>query len=66
VEPTATITFIDRFTEDEGHAIIRETDAVIALVLSLKKDGDIEVGLDAATCGQLIEALTEAKDRATR
>jgi hypothetical protein len=56
----ATITFRDVSTEDEGIAIVRYDANSVALGLSLKEDGDIEVVMTKVDAKKLVAALNKA------
>jgi len=56
----ATITFRDVSTEDEGVAIVRYDTNSVALCLSLKEDGDVEVVMTKVDARKLAAALTKA------
>ena len=56
----ATITFLDARSSDEAVAIVRYDSELVALCLSLKTDGDIEVGMKKADAKKLSEALSKA------
>lgn len=52
-------TFSDRETEDEAYWSVRSTPIGIALALSLRSDGDIQVVLDRETATSLARALLD-------
>jgi len=56
----ATITFQDADSANEAVAIVRYDESYVALCLSLKSDGDIEVVMAKADAAALIEALKKA------
>jgi hypothetical protein len=57
----ATITFQDDAgSSDEAVAIVRYDESRVALCLSLKSDGDIEVVMKKADAKRLIEGLQSA------
>jgi len=60
LQPIATVDFVDRETADDGFAIVRASKDVVALTISLRANGDIEVFLGAADCQSLAEALFSA------
>jgi len=60
----ATIQIQDVQSADEAVAIVRYGEGRVALCLSLKSDGDIEVTMNKADAGRLIEALRRAADQA--
>jgi len=60
MHPVATVEFVDRETTDGGIATVRASKGSVALGLSLRANGDIEVFLDAKACHRLTEALLSA------
>jgi len=60
----ATITIRDVDSSDEAIAIVRYDEGRVALCLSLKSDGDVEVVMNKADAGALIEALRKAMSQA--
>lgn len=56
----ATITFRDASSSDEAVAIVRYDAELVALCLSLKTDGDIEVVMKKADARKLAAALNKA------
>ncbi len=60
MQEAATIKFEDAETSDEGIAIVRYNEKCIALCLSLKADGDIEVVMKKSDAERLIEGLKRA------
>jgi hypothetical protein len=60
MEHVATIQFTDRDSNDEALAIVRATDSAVALTLSVRNDGDLEVVLPNDACNELIAALQRA------
>jgi hypothetical protein len=60
MQEATTITFRDAETSDEGIAIVRYDESCVALCLSLKSDGDIEVVMKKSDAGKLIEGLKRA------
>ncbi len=60
MKEAATITFQDVGTSDEAIAIVRYDESRVALSLSLKADGDVEVVMKKADARKLVEALKEA------
>jgi hypothetical protein len=60
MKEVATITFQDADSLDEGVAIVRYDESRVALCLSLKSDGDVEVVMKKADAGILIKALKKA------
>ena len=61
VQPIATIAFTDRDSDDEAHAIVRAGDGSVALALTLRRDGDLQVVMSAEAAGELIDALSVAR-----
>jgi hypothetical protein len=57
---TATIRFIDVETGDEALTVVRAGQGQVALAVSLKQNGDLEVVLRPPECEQLITALQQA------
>jgi len=55
-----TVHFSDMDSNDEGIAVIRAAPKLIALALSLRKDGDIGVAMTPQDCRVLIDTLTRA------
>jgi hypothetical protein len=64
MKEAATITFRDDDSSDEAVAIVRYDEGRVALCLSLKSDGDVEVVMKKADAGTLIEALKRAISQA--
>jgi len=60
VKEAASITFHDLESSEEAVVIVRYDTERIALCLSLKTDGDVEVVMDKANTKRLIEALNKA------
>jgi hypothetical protein len=60
VEHIATLAFTDSDSHDHGHMIIRAGAGEVALAVTLRTSGDIEVVMPAETCRELTKALTEA------
>lgn len=60
MQESATITFRDTESAEEALAIVRYDQSNVALCLSLKSDGDMEVVMKKADARKLIEALTKA------
>lgn len=60
MEHIATIGFTDSDSHDPGHVIIRAGAGEVALAITLRTRGDIEVVMPAETCRELTKALTEA------
>jgi hypothetical protein len=57
---TATIKFQDAVTRDEAVAIVRQDANTVALCLSLKSDGDVEVVMSKEDAHKLLDALKQA------
>ena len=66
MKEAATITFNDADSTEEAVAIVRYDESRVALCLSLKSDGDVEVVMMKADAGTLIEALKEAMNQTRR
>ena len=60
MKEAATIKFRDSETGDEAVAIVRYDKRHIALCLSLKPNGDVEVVMGAVEARKLLEALAKA------
>jgi hypothetical protein len=56
----ATITFQDAGSSDEAVAIVRYEEDRVALCLSLKSNGDVDVVMKKADAAKLVEALNRA------
>jgi hypothetical protein len=56
----ATIIFKDADSSDEAVAIVRYDESRVALCLSRKSNGDVEVVMEKADAGRLVEALKKA------
>ena len=61
----ATINFKDSDSGDQALVIVRASDKVVALALSLLQNGDIEVVFTAEECEEIIKALQEALEETT-
>ena len=59
----ATFTFHDVGSGDEACVIIRSGEDFVAIAVSLRNNGDIEVVMRKQDLEKLIEALTHAKSR---
>jgi len=59
-ESDADLRFVDGQTGDEIYVAIRARQDQIALTLSLRNDGDIEVVLNSLDCEQLVAKLQHA------
>jgi len=64
MKQSATTTFQDADSSEEAVAIVRYDERRVALCLSLKSDGDLEVVMKKADVGKLIEALQKAVNQA--
>jgi len=60
MKEAATITFKDAESSDEAVAIVRYDEDRVAICLSLKSDGDVEVVMRKEDAGKLAEALKRA------
>ncbi len=60
MKEAATIKFKDAESSDEAVAIVRYDESRVAICLSLKSDGDVEVVMNKADAGKLVEALRNA------
>ena len=60
MKETATIKFQDLDSSDEAVMIVRHDESRIALCLSLKSDGDVQVVMERTHARKLVEALKEA------
>jgi len=60
----ATTTIRDVESSDDAVAIVRYDESRVALCLSLKSDGDVEIVMNKADAGRLIEALKKATSKA--
>ena len=60
MQESTTITFQDAETSEEAVAIVRYNQKNVAICLSHKSDGDMEVVMAKADAQKLIEALTKA------
>jgi hypothetical protein len=60
MKESTTIEFRDVETSEEAVAIVRHDENKIALCLSLRSNGDIEVVMAKADGRRLVEALTRA------
>ncbi len=58
IEP---ITFIDKHSGDEAFVLVRVVGSVVGLALSLRKNGDIEVLMEADELDRVIGALQQAR-----
>ena len=60
MQDAATITFIDVESKDEACVGVRYDETTVALFVSLKTDGDIDVCMSKDDARKLIEALEKA------
>ncbi|NUT56308.1 MAG: hypothetical protein HOQ03_10030 [Thermoleophilia bacterium] len=60
MEHVATIHCTDLNSDDEALAIVRAGDSAVALALSVRDGGDLEVVLPIDACNELIAALQRA------
>jgi hypothetical protein len=60
MQDVARIGFTDLDADDDAVAIVRVSDHGVALAISLRDDGDVEVVLPAEECNQVIPALRRA------
>lgn len=60
MQESTTITFQDAETSEEAVAIVRYDQSNVAICLSHKSNGDMEVVMAKADAQKLIEALTKA------
>jgi hypothetical protein len=60
LKDVSTLQFTDLDSHDEVLAIIRANPGIVALALSLKTDGDLEVFFDEKTAQELVDALSTA------
>jgi hypothetical protein len=60
MKEAATITFQDIESSNEAVAIVRYDDTHVALCLSLKSDGDLEVMMEKSDAQKLIQGLQKA------
>lgn len=61
MENIATIAFRDLENRDEAAVIVRASSGRVALALTLRTDGDLEVFMPLSTCDELVAALSEAR-----
>jgi hypothetical protein len=59
-QEVGTIRFLDSNSGDDVVAIVRAGAGLVALALSLRADGDIEVVMQPADCEALLRALQHA------
>jgi hypothetical protein len=64
MKEAATISFQDAESQDEAVAIVRYDENHVALCLSLKSDGDVEVVMKKGDVEKLIEALKKSVNQA--
>ena len=60
MKEVATIKFKDAETADEAVAVVRCSDTLVALCLSVKGGSDVEVVMGKADAAKLLEALRAA------
>jgi hypothetical protein len=60
MKEAATIKFTDADSADEAYAIVRYDESFVAVCLSLKSNGDIEVVMKKEDAKKLSEALKKA------
>ena len=63
MKEAATIKFNDAESSDEAVAIVRCDVSRVALCLSLKSNGELEVVMNKADAGKLAEALKRVLDQ---
>ena len=61
MENIATINFRDLDSGDEAVVIVRSGSDRVALALTLRTEGDVEVVMPADVCAELAAALSEAR-----
>ena len=64
MKEAATITFQDAESLNEAVAIVRYDESRVALCLSLKSNGDLEVVMNKADAGRLADALRRVINQA--
>jgi len=64
MSPIATIRFQELETGEDCVAIVQSSSGKIALALSRKSDGDVEIVFTTAQTSELIQALTAALKKA--
>jgi len=62
MKTSRTILFTELETSDEGLIVIRSDEGSVALALSLRKNGDMEVVMSKVDAKRLLEALSEVTD----
>ena len=60
MEHITTLGFTDSDSGEPGHVIIRAGAGEVALAVTLRTNGDLEVVMPAETCRELTRALTDA------
>jgi hypothetical protein len=60
MQTVATIGFLDTESRDEANAIVRAAPGEVALALTLRASGDLEVVMAPETSNELVAALSEA------
>ena len=66
MKPVATISFNDADSNGQGTAIVRARDGVVAVTLSLRTNGDLEVFLPVESALEFSAALRQAVELAGR
>ncbi|MFY9578424.1 MAG: hypothetical protein WAQ33_03795 [Gaiellaceae bacterium] len=61
MEDIATLAFDDVETGDEALAVVRAEPGAVALALSLRSDGDVEVVMTAETCAELVTRVVQGQ-----
>ncbi len=61
MENIASIGFRDLENDDDATAIVRASTECVALALTLRADGDLEVFMPLSACDELIAALSQAR-----
>jgi hypothetical protein len=60
MEDVASLTFLDAQSDDEACVIVRAAPGVVAIAVSLRADGDLEVCLPVTSARALVSALERA------
>jgi hypothetical protein len=63
MQHAATVTFIDVESKEEACVGVRSDETSVALFVSLKTDGDIDVCMSKDDARKLIEALKQATNQ---
>ena len=61
MENIASIGFRDLENDDDATTIVRASTECVALALTLRADGDLEVFMPLSACDELIAALSQAR-----